>query len=207
MTSLTIFSGTVLTAVIEDPFDAAWADPQVRRRNLFPKVPGTAAGTFVAASAVASTVWGIEKSMTKSALFSEYADYHQDSRNRACHAVGIPLIVLGLLGLLSLARIGPVDLAVVAAIVVLLYYATLSVRGALISAVIFIALYEIAIHLPFRWEVSLAAFVLGWGFQLVGHRFEGNKPKFLTNLTYLLIGPLFFFEEAFGFAFPTKRAT
>jgi uncharacterized membrane protein YGL010W len=147
------------------------------------------------------------EAMTKDTLFSEYAGYHQDSRNRACHSVGIPLIVLGLLGLLSFMRVGPVDLAVVAAVVVLLYYAALDLRGALTSAVVFGALYELAIHLPLRWEVSLAALVLGWGFQLVGHRFEGNKPKFLTNLTYLLVGPLFFFEEAFGFVFSTKRAT
>lgn len=143
---------------------------------------------------------------TRDILFSEYAGFHQDSRNRACHSVGIPSIVLGLLGLLSLARIGPVDLAAVAAIVVLLYYVALDPRGALVSAIVFLALYEIAIHLPWRWELSVAAFVLGWGLQLAGHRFEGNKPKFLTNLTYLLIGPLFFFEEAFGLLPTTKRA-
>lgn len=30
----------------------------------------------------------------------------------------------------------------------------------------------------------MAAFILGWGFQLIGHRYEGNKPKFLTNMVY-----------------------
>ena len=34
------------------------------------------------------------------------------------------------------------------------------------------------------WEVNLGAFVLGWVFQLIGHRFEGTKPKFLENLIY-----------------------
>jgi uncharacterized membrane protein YGL010W len=143
--------------------------------------------------------------MTKNELYSEYAGYHQDIRNRRAHAVGIPLIVLGLLGTLSLLRIGPVDLAVVAAIAVLLYYVATDARGALISAVVFAILYGIAIRLP--WELSVGAFVLGWAFQLVGHRFEGNKPKFTENLVYLLIGPLYFFQELFDSLTSPRRAT
>ncbi len=134
--------------------------------------------------------------MTKTDLFAEYASYHADSRNRVCHAIGIPLIVLGILGAASLVRIGPVDLAIIAAVAVLIYYAVLDIRGALLSLAIFALLYFIAIHLP--WQVNVAAFVLGWGFQLVGHRFEGTKPKFLENLIYLLIGPLYIFEEVFA---------
>jgi uncharacterized membrane protein YGL010W len=134
--------------------------------------------------------------MTKAELFSEYASYHADRRNRVCHAFGIPLIVLGILGAASLVRLGPIDLALVAAVAVLIYYAVLDIRGALLSLVIFALLYFIAIHLS--WQLNVAAFVLGWGFQLVGHRFEGTKPKFLENLIYLLIGPLYIFEELFG---------
>ena len=146
--------------------------------------------------------------MIKEQLYADYAGYHQDVRNRRAHAVGIPLIVLGLLGLLHacpLLRIGPLDLAVVAAIAVLLYYVALDVRGALISAVAFAILYGVAIRLS--WELSVGAFVLGWVFQLVGHRFEGNKPKFLENLLYLLIGPLYFFQELFDSLILSKGAT
>lgn len=143
--------------------------------------------------------------MIKDRLYAEYAGYHQDIRNQRAHAVGIPLIVLGLLGLFSLLRIGPVDLAVLAAVAVLCYYATIDARGALISAVIFAILYGVAVHLP--WEGSVGAFIFGWCFQLVGHRFEGNKPKFLENLVYLLIGPLFFFQELFNLLSPHRRTT
>jgi uncharacterized membrane protein YGL010W len=145
--------------------------------------------------------------MTKEQLYADYAAYHQDVRNRRAHSVGIPLIVLGLLGLLHafpLLHYGPVDLAVLTAVAVLLYYAAIDVRGALISAVAFAILYWIARFLP--WEVSVGAFILGWVFQLVGHRFEGNKPKFLENLVYLLIGPLYFFQELFGALTPRKGA-
>ena len=134
--------------------------------------------------------------MTRDELYSEYERFHQDVRNRRCHAVGIPLIVLGLLGLLALVRVGPVDLAVVAAVVVLLYYASLDQRGAVISLVAFAVLYVIARRLP--WELLVGAFILGWAFQLAGHRYEGNKPKFLENVLDLLIGPLYFFQEALG---------
>lgn len=143
--------------------------------------------------------------MTKNQLYTEYAGYHRDVRNRRAHAVGIPLIVLGLLGTFSLLRIGPVDLAVLAAVAVLLYYVATDARGALISAVVFAVLYETAIRLP--WEVSVGAFVLGWTFQLVGHRFEGNKPKFTENLVYLLIGPLYFFQELFDSLIFARRTT
>jgi len=134
--------------------------------------------------------------VTKTELFTEYGAYHADSRNRICHAFGIPLIVLGILGLLHLVHLGPVDLAVVAAIAVLIYYAAIDVRGALISLVVFAILYLVAERLA--WQVNLAAFILGWGFQFVGHKLEGTKPKFFENLVYLLIGPLYIFEEVLG---------
>jgi uncharacterized membrane protein YGL010W len=141
--------------------------------------------------------------MTKTELFTEYAAYHADGRNRACHAVGIPLILLGTMGLLHLIALGPIDLAIVAGVATLLYYAAIDPRGALISTVLFAIIYIIAVRLP--WEVNLAALVIGWVFQLVGHRFEGTKPKFLENLVYLLIGPLYFFEETFDSVLGVNR--
>jgi uncharacterized membrane protein YGL010W len=135
--------------------------------------------------------------MTKTELFKEYASYHTDRRNKVCHAFGIPLIVLGILGLGHLVHLGPViDLAAVAAVALLMYYAAIDIRGALISLVVFAILYFLAIRLS--WQVSLGAFIFGWGFQFLGHKLEGSKPKFLENLIYLLIGPLFIFEEVFG---------
>ena len=133
--------------------------------------------------------------MTKTELYAEYGSYHADPRNRLCHAFGIPLIVLGVLSLLASVHLGPVDLAIPVAVLALIYYATVSPRGALVSLVIFAALYVVAVHLT--WPFGLAAFLIGWIFQLVGHRMEGNKPKFLENLTYLAIGPLYFFEETY----------
>ena len=41
-------------------------------------------------------------------------------------------------------------------------------------------------HLLF---VAIGVFVVAWIAQFVGHRIEGRKPSFFTDLTYLLIGP------------------
>ncbi len=134
--------------------------------------------------------------MTKAELFSEYASYHMDPRNRMFHCFGIPLIVLGIMGLLSQVHVGPFDLALVVAVAVIAYYAVIDLGGAALCLVVFAALYLIAVRLP--WELNLAAFAGGWVCQLVGHRIEGTKPKFLENLIYLLIGPLYIVEEVFG---------
>ena len=37
--------------------------------------------------------------------------------------------------------------------------------------------------------LAAGVFVVAWIAQFVGHRLEGRKPSFLTDLTYLLIGP------------------
>ena len=37
--------------------------------------------------------------------------------------------------------------------------------------------------------LAIAVFVVAWIAQFVGHKIEGRKPSFLTDLTYLLIGP------------------
>ena len=36
---------------------------------------------------------------------------------------------------------------------------------------------------------AIAVFVIAWIGQFVGHKIEGKKPSFLTDLAYLLIGP------------------
>ena len=36
-----------------------------------------------------------------------------------------------------------------------------------------------------------------WVAQFIGHEFEGKRPSFLTDLTYLLIGPLWLMSKFF----------
>ena len=37
--------------------------------------------------------------------------------------------------------------------------------------------------------LAIGVFVVAWIAQFIGHKYEGRKPSFLTDLTYLLIGP------------------
>ena len=37
--------------------------------------------------------------------------------------------------------------------------------------------------------------VVGWGFQLVGHHFEGKRPALLDNLFQGMLGPTFLVYE------------
>src|SRR5215470_3085903 len=120
--------------------------------------------------------------------FAEYASYHTDRRNLICHEIGIPLIVWSLFSLLALVKLGPLDLALVVGALVIIFYLTLDVRLALVALVAFAALYLLGRITP--WPVAVAAFVVGWIFQFVGHGYEGKKPAFLKNLVHLLVGPL-----------------
>ena len=42
--------------------------------------------------------------------------------------------------------------------------------------------------MPLLWA-GVGVFVVAWIGQFIGHKYEGRKPSFLTDLTYLLIGP------------------
>ena len=43
--------------------------------------------------------------------------------------------------------------------------------------------------------LAAGLFTLGWGFQFLGHRFEGNDPKFFGDRRALAVGALWWFEK------------
>ncbi len=139
---------------------------------------------------------------------SSYAAYHRDPRNIATHFVGIPMIMVAVATLLARPAIavGPVPLspAVLLILGVLVFYARLDRRFALVMTVIlggtgvlasFLAAQSTAVWLG----AGLGLFVVGWIIQFVGHFFEGRKPAFVDDLVGLVVGPLFVVAEA-GFA-------
>jgi uncharacterized membrane protein YGL010W len=127
-------------------------------------------------------------------LFDDYGAYHRDRRNLVCHEIGIPLIVLGIIALLRLVVVpGWGDnLAGPAVGATLLYYIVAFGRTHLLSVVIaavgLTVMYNVAAYVT--WPFAVAAFVVGWIFQFIGHAYEGKSPAFLTNLLHLLVGPL-----------------
>ena len=124
------------------------------------------------------------------ALFADYASHHQTKGNKLFHRLGIPLIMLTLIGMLARVPVAAIALIVISEIV----YAILDWRLAAIMLVISAAFYFIGAALPF-W-VNVGLFVLGWIFQFVGHSvYEKRQPAFLKNALHLLVGPLWILND------------
>jgi len=132
------------------------------------------------------------------ALLADYASYHRARGNLVCHAFGITLIVFGILSMVQTVRLpgsSGLTAAEILIAVALLFYLTLDLPLA-IALGIEIALLDLAARAIADWRVGLAAFVLGWIFQGVGHaRFEKNRPAFFKNVAHLMVGPLFLVNE------------
>jgi uncharacterized membrane protein YGL010W len=139
-------------------------------------------------------------------LFEDYAQAHRTRGNRACHSVGIPLIVFSIVLALAALPIAPGWTAAepVVAAVAIVEIAVDALPGAVF--VLFCAACDLAgrtlsSSLGARGALATAAalFAVGWAFQLAGHAiFEKNRPAFARNLRHLLIGPLWISREAIG---------
>ena len=46
-------------------------------------------------------------------------------------------------------------------------------------------------------KLAIGVFVVAWIGQFVGHHIEGRRPSFLTDLTYLLIGPIWVLNKLY----------
>src|SRR5215472_11417854 len=123
-------------------------------------------------------------------LWSDYQQHHQTAGNRACHMVGIPLIVIGLLGLLSVKVVTVSGRAVPASMLLAIAIGSIDIwldarLGALMLAIALAVCYGARL-LP--WKISLAIFVIGWVFQFVGHGvYEKRSPAFYRNLAHLIV--------------------
>jgi len=132
--------------------------------------------------------------------FESYGNDHRHPTNRAIHWVCVPAILWCVIALLWLIPV-PVGMlqqgawAVLAMFAAYLFYHRLSRNMGWTMALVFIALALITAGLRhllgfhgLLW-LAVALFVLAWVGQFVGHRIEGQRPSFLTDLAYLLIGP------------------
>ncbi|MBA2239297.1 MAG: DUF962 domain-containing protein [Lysobacter sp.] len=132
--------------------------------------------------------------------FSSYSGDHRDGTNQRIHVFAVPAIAWSVIALLwciptpgTLFRPGIwAGIAMFAAW--LFYYRASRQLGAgmaigfVLLALVTHLLYERLGAANLAW-LALAVFVVAWIAQFVGHRIEGRKPSFLTDLTYLLIGP------------------
>ncbi|MFN3875513.1 MAG: DUF962 domain-containing protein [Flavobacteriales bacterium] len=133
--------------------------------------------------------------------FDLYGESHRNPANKLIHWVCVPTIFFCVIGLLAevppheLPYLGRIPWAkLVVAVALLGFYLPkslpMTVGMALWSyACLWLARYlQDAAPYPL-WSICLVLFTLAWIGQFIGHRIEGKKPSFLTDLQFLLIGP------------------
>jgi uncharacterized membrane protein YGL010W len=129
-----------------------------------------------------------------------YSRDHQNPTNQVFHWICVPPIVWSVIALLwaipvpaSFARPGACAVAVM--VLAFYWYWKHSHRLALALLLVFAVLGVITNLLYYRLGaaqlcyLAIGVFVVAWIGQFIGHKFEGHKPSFLTDLSYLLIGP------------------
>lgn len=127
-------------------------------------------------------------------LIGQYAESHRHPTNIAIHWVCVPIIVWCTLTLFWV--IHPA-VAIAAVIGSLGYYARLSPTFAAVMALFAGACLWSLTVIPHAGWIALGVFVAAWIAQFIGHRIEGQKPSFLEDLQFLLIGPVFLLAKLF----------
>lgn len=137
-------------------------------------------------------------------LFNAYSQDHQNEFNQKVHLICVPLIVYSIMGILwALSPIKAfglnINLAVLFAATISIYYIFLSFRLAAVMIAVTLSFFGSFIliekqNLPLLY-ISIFIFTAAWIGQFYGHKVEGKKPSFLTDLTYLFIGPLWVVEK------------
>ena len=131
-----------------------------------------------------------------------YRDDPADAGNKALHWVCVPLLVIGVVGLLwslpvpaslsqSIEALNWGTLFLMAAVV---YYFILSISLAFgilpfIVFVVLIVFWLDGFETPL-WLISSDVLVLAWTGQFIAYRLEGKRPQFFKDLHYLMLGPL-----------------
>ena len=130
-----------------------------------------------------------------------YGESHQNPLNKKIHWFAVPLIFLTIVGLLWSIPVPEVmavnqwvNFATIMLIPVIIFYARLSISltvGMTLWSVLCYAvchLYGSVTDIPL-WQTCLVVFALAWIGQFYGHKVEGQKPSFIEDIQYLMIGP------------------
>jgi uncharacterized membrane protein YGL010W len=133
--------------------------------------------------------------------FDNYSGDHRNATNQLIHVWCVPAILWSVVAMLWAIPVPPTfgrpglwaGLAIAAASI---FYWQLSRRLEVGMLVVFVASGLLSEFLRLRFGaqvllwIAIAVFVIAWIGQFIGHKIEGRKPSFLTDLSYLLIGPL-----------------
>lgn len=129
-----------------------------------------------------------------------YSEDHRNPTNILIHWICVPAILWTVIALLwtvpvpeSIGR--PGLWAGAAMFAAMMFYLRLSRTLAFGMLAAFVALglitealYRVLGPADLRW-LAIGIFVVAWVAQFVGHKIEGKRPSFLTDVAYLLVGP------------------
>ena len=133
---------------------------------------------------------------------NEYSESHQNRVNRLIHKVCVPAILFSILGIIKAIPV-PIawplwlDWSSVLIILILIYYSLFKNFRVLIAIIILIAPMITLLELlrPRFFILSLIIFLVAWIGQFIGHKIEGKKPSFFSDIFFLLIGPIWTMNE------------
>ncbi|WP_340648323.1 DUF962 domain-containing protein [Pseudoxanthomonas winnipegensis] len=133
--------------------------------------------------------------------FANYSQDHRNLTNQAIHVVAVPAILWSVIALLWCIPVQATWFrggvwAGLAMFCAWMYYNRLSRSIGYGMFVVFFTMGCVCRLISQRagsevllWSAA-SVFVVAWIAQFVGHKIEGRKPSFLTDLSYLLIGPI-----------------
>ena len=141
-------------------------------------------------------------------LLDQYSGDHQNPTNQAIHMICVPAIVWSVTALLWTIPVAgswlkPGAFSALAMFLAWAYYWRLSRKLAMGLLVCFLG----SVFLN-RWiaetfgmasllGLAIAVFVIAWIGQFIGHKVEGHRPSFFTDLVFLLIGPLWTLRKVY----------
>ena len=132
--------------------------------------------------------------------FASYSGDHRNDTNQVIHVFAVPAILWSVIALLWCipapgTLFKPGIWAALPMFAAWLFYQRGSRALGMGMLLVFVALSALTwwLHGTFGTagllKLAVAVFVLAWIAQFVGHKIEGRKPSFFTDLVYLLIGP------------------
>jgi uncharacterized membrane protein YGL010W len=141
--------------------------------------------------------------------FDEYSVSHKNTTNKAIHYICVPAIYFSIIGLLMSIPFSVYqsdsaiidNWAFVAVVLLMVFYARLSIsmtlKMLLFSIICLIWNAYLSKYVSLL-KFSILIFVLAWIGQFYGHKLEGQKPSFLKDLQFLLIGPAWVIDNVFS---------
>ena len=133
--------------------------------------------------------------------FDSYSGDHRNATNQRIHVVAVPAILWSVIALLWCIPVPPGGwfkpgiFAALAMFGAWMFYFKASRSLGIGMLAMFVAMSWLTWWMYWALGVrtllfaAIGVFVVAWIAQFVGHKIEGRKPSFLTDLTYLLIGP------------------